>query len=668
MPSTAYSLRFPSSRLKDRSIWPLSWSKVSTETSTPPTLVCALASTPSPPCWLMSKPKTWPPSCVVSTAPRPGDAAQATGAIESDANAPRVMPNDRATLRMDASRRTSAEDAVGARIVAAGCPARNALGVRASGALLPLDRRGRFAADVIHHARNPAHFVDDAQADTLEEFIRQVRPARRHEVDGLDRAQRDHPFVGAAVAHHAHRFHRQEYREGLADLVVPAGSAQFFDEDAVALLQELRMLALHLAQDAHAQARARERMAIDHFARQPEFHADAPHLVLEQFTQWLEQLHLHTFRQAADVVMAFDDMRLAGLRTGRFDDIRIDGALRQPLHAPKLARFLVEDIDEELADHLALLLRIFDAAQGIEKAMRSIDADHAHAHVPRHRVHYLVALARTQQAGVHEHAGQLIADCLFQQRRDDRRIHATGQAQQHLVVADLRAHARDRIVDDVGAGPQRGATADVGHEAAQDLRAVFRVRDFRVELDTVATVRFVRGRGDRHGFGGSDQLETARQRGDAVAVRHPHVLRRVVRLEPAEQARMRSRLDPGVAEFASVAAFHRAPELHGHRLQAVADAQQRHAEIEDSLRDARRARRDRGFRTAGKDDPLRRKLRDLLRRVVPGPDLAIHADLAHPSRDQLRVLRTEVEDEDLVGVDVLHARLSHSSGSSALPW
>ena len=37
----------------------------------------------------------------------------------------------------------------------------------------------------------------------------------------------------------------------------------------------------------------------------------------------------------------------------------------------------------------------------------------------------------------------------------------------HLVRADLRAHARDLVLDDVLGGPQRLAAADVDHEAPQ---------------------------------------------------------------------------------------------------------------------------------------------------------------------------------------------------------
>src|SRR3546814_944503 len=79
--------------------------------------------------------------------------------------------------------------------------------------LLPLDRRRRLAADVVDHARYAADLVDDAIGDAAEEVVRQVCPVCGHEIDGFHRAQRDHPLVGACVADHADRLHRQAHRE-----------------------------------------------------------------------------------------------------------------------------------------------------------------------------------------------------------------------------------------------------------------------------------------------------------------------------------------------------------------------------------------------------------------------------------------------------------------------
>ena len=44
-------------------------------------------------------------------------------------------------------------------------------------------------------------------------------------------------------------------------------------------------------------------------------------------------------------------------------------------------------------------------------------------------------------------------------------------AEQHAVLADLLAHARDRVLDDVAGVPERVAAADVAHETLEDRRA-----------------------------------------------------------------------------------------------------------------------------------------------------------------------------------------------------
>ena len=52
--------------------------------------------------------------------------------------------------------------------------------------------------------------------------------------------------------------------------------------------------------------------------------------------------------------------------------------------------------------------------------------------------------------------------------------------------------------------------------------------------------------------------------------------------------------------------------------------------------------------------PRGREIPDEILAAVPGMDFAIDADFAHPAGDQLGVLRTEIQDEDFVGVNVLH--------------
>lgn len=45
-------------------------------------------------------------------------------------------------------------------------------GLRRGVKSLPLDRRRRLAANVVHHAGDAVHFVDDAVGDAAEEVIR----------------------------------------------------------------------------------------------------------------------------------------------------------------------------------------------------------------------------------------------------------------------------------------------------------------------------------------------------------------------------------------------------------------------------------------------------------------------------------------------------------------
>ena len=203
----------------------------------------------------------------------------------------------------------------------------------------PLDRRRRLGRHVVGHAVDAAHLVDDAAADLLQQRVGQLGPVGGHEVAGLHGAQRHHVVVGAAVAHHAHALDRQEDGEGLAGQLVPAlaagrvdGGAQLLDEDGVGAAQQVGVFALDLAEDAHAQARARERVAVDHLVRQAQRHAEFAHLVLEQVAQRLQQLQAQRLGQAADVVVALDRGRLlAWLGAAGLDHVGVDRALRQPL-------------------------------------------------------------------------------------------------------------------------------------------------------------------------------------------------------------------------------------------------------------------------------------------------------------------------------------------------
>ena len=118
-----------------------------------------------------------------------------------------------------------------------------------------------------------------------------------------------------------------------------------------------------------------KRMAADEGLGQAELAAERAHLVLEQFAQRLDQLHVHALRQPADIVVRLDgDRRAAGERHA-LDHVGIERALRQELGAAELFCFRLEHIDEELADRLALGLGIADALERVEEVLRRVNVD-----------------------------------------------------------------------------------------------------------------------------------------------------------------------------------------------------------------------------------------------------------------------------------------------------
>ena len=152
---------------------------------------------------------------------------------------------------------------------------------------------------------------------------------------------------------------------------------------------------------------------------------------------------------------------------------------------------------------------------------------------------------------VDEHAGQLLADRLVDQHRRDRAVDPARQAADHLALADLLADVGDLGVAEAGHRPVAGAAAHVAHEIGEQLAAVGRVHDLgvehqRIEARASSLVAIAKGAPSDAG----DDLEPRRQRLDAVAVAHPHLVLLADVPQPVEQRRWRDDLDERAAELA----------------------------------------------------------------------------------------------------------------------
>src|SRR4051794_9411819 len=169
------------------------------------------------------------------------------------------------------------------------------------------------------------------------------------------------------------------------------------------------------------------------------------------------------------------------------------------------------------------------------------------------------------------------------QNRGDGAVHAPGETADHPTAADLLANLFDLCVAEASHRPVAGAAADVAHEVGEELPAVGRVHHLRMEHEAVALRLFIRGDRERRTFRTSDDLKARRERLDAVAVTHPHLVLLTNLPQTVEQSRRRHDVDERAAEFLLVRRNDLAAELLVKRLLAVADAEKRKAAVKHRL-------------------------------------------------------------------------------------
>ena len=116
---------------------------------------------------------------------------------------------------------------------------------------------------------------------------------------------------------------------------------------------------------------------------------------------------------------------------------------------------------------------------------------------------------------------------------------------------------------------------------------------------------------------------------------------------PGEQRAPRFEdLDGGGPELAVREGLQATAEVAREELHAVTDAQNGHAGTQDLGIEPGGSDLQRALGTTGQDERGRAARRDLRPRRIVGKDLAKDVGLAHATRDQPRVLRSEIEDDD----------------------
>src|SRR6267143_2721766 len=530
--------------------------------------------------------------------------------------------------------------------------------------LLPLDGRGRLRGDVVHDAVDAPHFIGDPAGDLRHQVVRESRPVRGHPVEALHRAQHAGRFVGALVAHHAHAAHRQEHRERLPEPLPQPGVGDLLLYDGVGLAHDLQAVLGDLAEDPDGEAGPGERLARDDRLGQAQLAPERAHLVLEQLAERLDQLHAHPLRQPPHVVVALD--HLAGSLEGdALDHVRVESALgeeaRVAVLGPVALHLLLEDGDELVADDLTLALGIDHAAQLLQETRPGVDRAQRQVEPAGEGLLDLLGLPFAEQAVVDEDALELRADGPVQEQGDNGAVHPAGEGADDALLPPPVADAGRRVLDD-RAHTEAEADPALLEERLIQLPAAGSVGHLGMELDGVQPLLRVGDRAEGRVLAAPDDAEAARGGGHLVPVAHPDV-EVLARAHLAEGPHRLNHLDARVSVLAVRGAVDGAAEQLGHELQAVADPEYGDAHLEHRAVDERGAGLLDAEGAAGEDDPARPEGADLLDGHRTGVDLAVDVELADAPGDELRVLRPEIEDEDLFCVQVGHSRPSSAGGA-----
>src|SRR5581483_6875344 len=329
------------------------------------------------------------------------------------------------------------------------------------------------------------------------------------------------------------------------------------------------------------------------------------------------------------------------------DRVRIDGALAQdPVSIEQVAR--LDDpllhTHELLADDVPLLLGITGGGQGRQKLLlRVLDRHGARAKPVEHAAHE-IRLPLPHQAGVDVNAAHASGRQRAQTERvGDGGIHAAADEEEHVAVADAIANSLFDLRDTVSRIPVWRAAADAEYEVREDFAPVRRVDHLGMKLHAVEAAHRLPDSGNGTGFGPRQHGESRGHGRDEVAMAHPDLLRP---REPAKSRRVNAvQFERRQAVFPLLALLHGSAEQVRHELLPVADSEHRPA----AAKDRRIYRGTAGIVNAGRparnDDPARAG--KLSGRRLAGPHLGIYAQIPNLARDQMTILSSCVQDDDL---------------------
>ena len=256
---------------------------------------------------------------------------------------------------------------------------------------------------------------------------------------------------------------------------------------------------------------------------------------------------------------------------------------------------------------------------------------------------HLLKFTLAQESMVHKDAGQLVPNGLGKQRSRHRAVHAAGQSQQDGILSDRFPQQLNLLLCVAAHLPVPGAAANIQQKVLQDAHAVLRMRDLRMKLNAVEFLLFIRHGRDGTGFRPRHGLKAFRQLNHLISMAHPAG---VVRLRVRQNGAEMIHPDMHQAVFPLFRCGNLSAQHMPHQLHAVANAEDRDAQLKDFLRASRRVRIQHAGRAAAEDDSHGRNLADGFQGRIAGQNLGVNVMLPHPAGDQLGILSAEIQNQN----------------------
>ena len=170
--------------------------------------------------------------------------------------------------------------------------------------LFKLNRSRWLTGQIIEYSIHPTHLIDNPAHYRLQHLERDLRRLRGHEIHRIHGAQCNCIIIGSLIPHDSDASHIGERRKILTDRTVQSGFRNLLAVDGISVLHNADFLCRHLADDADAESRSRERLAEYQILRNAKLKACLTHLILEQIAQRLDDLlEINIVRQTSDIVV-----------------------------------------------------------------------------------------------------------------------------------------------------------------------------------------------------------------------------------------------------------------------------------------------------------------------------------------------------------------------------